>query len=214
MKYIFALIAIWYFYSVGLDITEQQNMLKTQIQSIDTKLTQQIFQQNKIIILLEKVLAKPVKPPREKYKDLDEEDKQQVKCIAANMFFESSTEPLLGKLAVAKVTQNRVDSSKYPTNYCAVVKQKKNGVCQFSWYCDDNKRAKYNNESYTKQERVKYDVLLELATLIYTSGDFIVDMSSFENTLYYHNTTVNPSWSKQFVLVDKIGNHIFYKEEI
>ena len=65
-------------------------------------------------------------------------------CLASNIYWEARNQPLLGKLAVAQVTQNRVDNKRYPDTICSVVKQTKfypSGridlhSCQFSWYCD------------------------------------------------------------------------------
>ena len=73
---------------------------------------------------------------------------KEVTCMAKNIFFEAAVESTAGKLAVAHVTLNRVDSQRYPNTVCEVVydgphytgasgKQlPKRDRCQFSWYCD------------------------------------------------------------------------------
>ena len=45
----------------------------------------------------------------------------QVNCMAKNIFFEAAVESTAGKLAVAQVTLNRVNSTWYPNTVCEVV---------------------------------------------------------------------------------------------
>ena len=75
-------------------------------------------------------------------------DDKEVTCMAKNIFFEAAIESTAGKLAVAHVTLNRVDSKQFPNSVCEVVYDgphytsasgKQYPVrdrCQFSWYCD------------------------------------------------------------------------------
>jgi spore germination cell wall hydrolase CwlJ-like protein len=72
---------------------------------------------------------------------------QQVICMAKNIYFEAAVESTAGKLAVAQVTLNRVNSTWYPNTVCEVVydglhythssgkKMPVRDRCQFSWYC-------------------------------------------------------------------------------
>ena len=75
-------------------------------------------------------------------------DDKAVTCMAKNIFFEAAVESTAGKLAVAQVTLNRVESKHYPNTVCEVVYEgphytasdgqllPKRDRCQFSWYCD------------------------------------------------------------------------------
>ena len=75
-------------------------------------------------------------------------DEKELLCMAKNIFFEAAIESTAGKLAVAQVTLNRVNSKYYPNTVCGVVYEglhytTSNGLqlpvrdrCQFSWYCD------------------------------------------------------------------------------
>ena len=76
---------------------------------------------------------------------------EEVNCLAQNIYYEAAKESYEGKLAVAQVTLNRVNSGKFANNVCGVVKQKDkiNGVmiCQFSWFC---------NQAYTRIVRNPY----------------------------------------------------------
>ena len=124
-------------------------------------------------------------------------------CLAINIYREAGYESFEGKVAVAQVTLNRVDSPKFPKDVCSVVYQKnvimEKVVCQFSWHCMGNQR-KPNDAAYKESYAVAKKVLLE---------GFRLD--GLNDALYYHAVYVNPAWPH--VKIAKIGNHIFYKEK-
>ena len=132
----------------------------------------------------------------------------ELACLAKNIYFESANESDLGKIAVAMVVLNRVESQDFPNTICEVVHQpsrnstNKKG-CQFSWTCDgkpDNVRS---------QE--KYQAIVALSRDILRSRDTIVDI--VDGALYYHAVYVRPSWTKYFEKVARIDTHIFYKNK-
>lgn len=128
----------------------------------------------------------------------------QLKCLAQNIYHEAGYEPFEGKVAVAQVTMNRLESGRFANTVCGVVQQKnviyQKVVCQFSWYCDDAARRKpLNNPAYQESFEVAKMVLFENFRL-----------STVKEALYYHADYVNPQWGKPKVA--KIGRHIFYKE--
>lgn len=49
---------------------------------------------------------------------------KDVECLARNIFYESGSEPLEGKVAVGIVTINRSQDPRYPNTICGVVHQK------------------------------------------------------------------------------------------
>jgi len=110
--------------------------------------------------------------------------KQELECLATNIYRESRGEPFKGQVAVARVTLNRVDDPRYPNTICKVVYQKH----QFSW------TAKYKN--------IKYNMSALNAAII-----ALTSKSSFKAT-HYHATYVNPGWKLKKIA--KIGNHVFY----
>src|ERR1051325_5973846 len=69
----------------------------------------------------------------------DSEERQNVRCLALNVYFEARGEPEAGQYAVAEVTMNRVASPSYPDTVCEVVYQKNwdtirgRYVAAFSW---------------------------------------------------------------------------------
>ena len=138
--------------------------------------------------------------------EVGEQFNEEVNCLAQNIYYEAAKESFEGKLAVAQVTLNRVNSGKFPSTVCGVVKQKLviQGVmvCQFSWFC---------NQAYTKIVRNSYQweesvIVAKKALTSAVAHDKLYE----QKAMYYHATYVNPGWKLQ--RVGQIGNHIFYKE--
>lgn len=132
----------------------------------------------------------------------------ELTCLAQNIYHESATESDLGKIAVAMVVLNRVNSPDFPNNICEVVWQpssdkKRPKSCQFSWTCDGKP------DSIRSQE--KYQAILALSRDILMSRDTIVDI--VDGALYYHAVYVKPEWAKYFQRVARIDTHIFYKNK-
>jgi N-acetylmuramoyl-L-alanine amidase len=128
---------------------------------------------------------------------------RQLDCLAKNIYHEAASEPFEGKVAVAQVTMNRVESGKYPADVCGVVYQKnvfmEKVVCQFSWYCENGGKAPIrSNEMYQESMAVAKKVLLE---------NFRLDI--LKDAMFYHADYVNPNWKKE--KIGKIGRHIFYR---
>lgn len=128
---------------------------------------------------------------------------RQLGCLAKNIYHEAGGEPFEGKVAVAQVTLNRVNSGQFPNDVCKTIYQKnvfyEKVVCQFSWTCDRNVTFRpINNANYNESMIAAQKVLLE---------DF--RLPSLKHALYYHADYINPGWKKEKVA--KIGQHIFYK---
>lgn len=130
---------------------------------------------------------------------------KQLVCLAKNIYWEAANEPFEGKVAVAQVTLNRMESGKFPDSVCGVVYQKNifnsKTVCQFSWFCENNHLVKtIHKAAYNESEEVAKMVLLEGFRL-----------PNLKEALYYHADYVNPRWNKP--RIGQIGRHIFYKEK-
>jgi N-acetylmuramoyl-L-alanine amidase len=128
---------------------------------------------------------------------------RQLECLAKNIYYEAGNEPFEGKVAVAQVTLNRVDSGSFPNDVCKTIYQKnmfyEKTVCQFSWYCDRATTMKpINRAVYNESMIVAKKVLLEGFRL-----------PSLEHALYFHGDYINPGWNRQQVA--KVGRHIFYR---
>jgi len=132
------------------------------------------------------------------------EQTRQLECLTRNIYWEAASEPFEGKVAVAQVTLNRMQSGKFANSVCGVVHQKnvfyERVVCQFSWYCEGNHKVKaIHKPMWRESEEVAKKVLLEGFRL-----------PSLHNALYYHADYVNPGWKHP--KIEKIGRHIFYGE--
>jgi spore germination cell wall hydrolase CwlJ-like protein len=128
---------------------------------------------------------------------------KQLTCLAKNIYWEAANEPFEGKVAVAQVTLNRMESGKFPDSVCGVVYQKNifnsRTVCQFSWFCENNHLVKtVHKAAYKESEEVAKMVLLEGFRL-----------PNLKEALFYHADYVNPRWNKPRIV--QIGRHIFYK---
>ena len=134
------------------------------------------------------------------------EDKlRQLDCLTRNIYWEAASEPFEGKVAVAQVTLNRVESGRFASTVCGVVYQRnvfyEKVVCQFSWFCEGNHKIRaVHKPMWQESELVAKKVLLENFRL-----------PSMKNALYYHADYVNPNWRKP--KIDQIGRHIFYGEK-
>ena len=131
---------------------------------------------------------------------------RQLDCLTRNIYWESATEPFEGKVAVAQVTINRVESGRFAPDICGVVYQKNvvydRVICQFSWFCDGSSKIKPIYAAHWKEsEEVAKKVLLEGFRL-----------PSVKKALYFHADYINPQWGKPQVA--KFGRHIFYAEKI
>jgi spore germination cell wall hydrolase CwlJ-like protein len=135
-------------------------------------------------------------------------DAKQFKCLTDNIYYEAGNQGTLGQAAVGRVVLNRVKHG-FGRNICDVVydktirtKETENGtitrvICQFSWVCEDGPKA-VNSTTYANAKLVAWKIL---------TTDAYHDILP-KNTLYFHNTKVNPNWGLQ--RVTKIGEHIFY----
>lgn len=138
--------------------------------------------------------------------NLEPEVKQEVNCLAKNIYYEAGLETYEGRLAVAQVTVNRTENSKFPDTVCGVVNQKTrvpNGklVCQFSWVCERERRIiNYGSDRWVNSLEMAKDVLLEGLRL-----------NELEEALFFHNTQVRPNWGLERVA--KIGGHVFYSDD-
>lgn len=140
-------------------------------------------------------------------------DPKQLACLAKNIYFEANGESLQGQAAVARVVVNRITHG-FGSNPCNVIYQstivqketdegesQKVKLCQFSWVCENKTEPNKNNPKYVQASQIAYDVLA------YDAYNDVVPKS----TLFFHNTTVQPSWPYQ--QVKTIGNHIFYSNK-
>jgi len=121
---------------------------------------------------------------------------KQVRCLAENIYYESRGEPIVGQVAVAKVTVNRLAEG-YANTICGVVKAKG----QFSWVGMD----------LSKPFGDMWEQAVGIALLILNGDHHIVDPTN--GATYFHATYIvfQPGWRRVKSSVLKIGNHVFYR---
>lgn len=130
--------------------------------------------------------------------------KQELNCLARNVYYEARGEPEAGQYAVAEVTMNRRASARYPQTVCAVVYQKNwdalrgRFVGAFSW----TELGALPEPSGPEWERAR-----KVAQDVYTWRR----APQLQGALYYHAVGITPAWAKERKLVARIGEHLFYK---
>ena len=129
---------------------------------------------------------------------------KQLDCLTRNIYWEAASEPFEGKVAVAQVTMNRLESGRFASSVCGVVYQRniiyEKVICQFSWACETAHKVKpIHPPLWRESEEVAKKVLLENFRL-----------PGLQKAMYYHADYVSPGWKKP--KIDKIGHHIFYGE--
>lgn len=119
-------------------------------------------------------------------------------CLARNVFYEAGVEGYEGKIAVAQVTLNRLKRGHWGKNVCAVVY----AHAQFSWTLDKKKKwAKPKGELWAASRAAVRD---------FVGG---VRVKKLEGSHFYHTDYIQPPrWAKTKYQVQKIGQHIFYRD--
>ena len=136
--------------------------------------------------------------------DCDKAPDDSVTCLACNIYHEARGEPRAGQYAVAEVTLNRVASPRYPNTICEVVYQKNwdsirgRYVGAFSWTEFDIK-PKLKKRAWHRAVAVAKAVFYQK------------EAPRLNGALFYHATSIKPSWARHKTPVAHIGRHIFYR---
>ena len=128
--------------------------------------------------------------------------KNQQRCLAAGIYFESRGEIEKGQAAVAQVILNRVKAPAYPNTICGVVYQNKHwrNRCQFSFACDGIYDRVNDKKSWKTAVRIARDV---------SKGKIYLD--EVADSTHYHATYVSPKWGRTMKVLTRIGVHISYR---
>ena len=123
---------------------------------------------------------------------------EEKKCLAKNIFFEAGIEPIEGKIAVAQVTMNRLETKRWGDDVCTVVYARK----QFSWTLEKKKVNEKPSGPLWKESVIALEKFIQ--------GYRIVGL---ENSRHYHADYIEkPYWAKKKRTVETIGQHIFYEK--
>jgi len=126
---------------------------------------------------------------------------EQWRCLSEALYFEARGETVKGQFAVAEVILNRVESARFPSTLCGVIKQGtgRKYQCQFTYTCDGYKDTIAEKQAYVRVSKVARAILDGGAEPL-TSG-----------ATHYHTKNVRPSWSRVYKRTTSIGVHIFYR---
>ena len=124
-------------------------------------------------------------------------NKNDVECLARNIYYEAGIEDIKGKIAVGNITVNRVKTKYWGTHICDVVYAKD----QFSW-TKDKKLAwvALKGRAWADSKAAAEAVLNGLK------------VKQLDSALFYHADYVKPAWRDNSKRVLKVGKHIFYTQ--
>lgn len=128
----------------------------------------------------------------------------QIWCIAKSVFYEARSEPERGKILVAQVIMNRVESKRFPSTPCEVVYQpsrdpKRPKACQYSFTCAPQKTR-------IEDEPKAWDDAYRIAVKVY----YKLDQSFWSRADHYHRDDVSPGWAEAMEYRGRVGRHLFY----
>jgi N-acetylmuramoyl-L-alanine amidase len=131
-------------------------------------------------------------------------DTWQIHCIALAVYHEAKTEPLKGKIAVAKTVLNRARSrsGRWEDTPCEVIAEPQ----QFSWY-----KSGMEKPGFSTIRRVHEARLFIRARWVAEDVFAGLVKSPFEGqpTCFYNISLVTPKWSNWFPVLGQIGPHEF-----
>ncbi len=123
-----------------------------------------------------------------------------ITCLARNIYWEAKGEGAIGMEAIANVVMNRLGHEGFPNRVCEIVKQGGEfAVCQFSWWCDGRPDSIKEDKPYSIAKEIARKAL----------NRQLKDRTG--GAMYFHHRNVTPSWSSEYILTAKIGEHLFYK---
>lgn len=136
--------------------------------------------------------------------------KEEIHCMALNIYFEARSESVEAQYAVADVVMYRVMNYRFPNTICGVVKD---GVypswddevpikwrCSFTWHCDRKSDIPHDTKSFVIAEYIANDVI--------TNPKYEPEVNY---ALFYHASNVNPYWRIGKMFVTQRGAHLFYE---
>jgi spore germination cell wall hydrolase CwlJ-like protein len=125
-----------------------------------------------------------------------------VDCVTMAVWSEARGEPVLAQISVANVVKNRVESGRYASSYCGVVRQSVlRGHCQFQGLCGRNFRRKL-----TRRDRESWSAASYIAMVVVY--DLVADFS--RGATCFHDVTVLPDWAWNNRPLSRYGRLTFY----
>ncbi len=128
-------------------------------------------------------------------------DKDARRCLTHAIYYEARDQSLTGRLAVADVVMNRVESRRYPDSVCGVVYQgsSRETGCQFSFTCDGSIGRPMERRAMIEAQTLATAVL----------GGWRLPLTG--GATHYHADYVSPYWAPSLRRTAVIGDHLFYR---
>lgn len=120
----------------------------------------------------------------------------ELRCLAAAVYFEARGEELAGQLAVAQVIINRTEDGRFPRSYCGVVSQ----PGQFS-FMRGSRMPAIRTGSAAWARAVAIAQIAHQGLWESEAGDAV----------FFHAQYVHPGWSRTKARLAQIDTHIFYR---
>lgn len=121
-------------------------------------------------------------------------------CLAIAIYWEAKGQDGAGMRAVGDVVLNRVEREEFPGDVCGVVTAGgESPPCQFSFWCDGRSDRPIEAAEWQRAQRIARD-LLAGGRRDLTNG-----------AVYFHNSSVRPTWSREATPTVTIGGHAFYR---
>jgi len=124
-------------------------------------------------------------------------------CMAYNIMFEATSQPLEGQIAVGWVVLNRVNIARFPDSVCKVVES----PYQFSWLLQPVKRGWFQHLYIPSTYVGAWESAFNAARMVLSHS--VEDPT--RGALFYHTKQVNPSWSGKMERTAVIGDHVFFR---
>lgn len=151
--------------------------------------------------------------------DTSKIDPAEAYCLAENIYYEARNEDIKGQFAVASVTLNRKNDSRFPDTICGVVKQtatsrvSKKLVCAFSWYCENDRKGREipvkNKDGTINQQIVDQFQVASIVAITVLAGN--VEDTTKGATHFYNPNVSSPPWARELKKTASLGNHDFHK---
>lgn len=162
---------------------------------------------------------------------------KDIECMARNIFYEAGSESREGKIAVAQVTLNRAQDSRFGRSVCEVVKARTTVVKVQEVKKTEVVKVGYfgRPETITRTEMVKQPVAIcqfswmcgsarkpkvdderwvesqEIAQAV-ARGELQQERLKYGSAMYFHADGIRPVWAKSKAFIQRTGHHMFYAE--
>ena len=127
---------------------------------------------------------------------------EDLRCLAANIYYESRGESRAGRMGVGIVTLNRVNHGNWPGSVCEVVKQ----PYQFSWM--NAKDFVYPQPDNPIDARALEEIE-QMASFLLDGGYSSVDHPAHDAYHFYNPNLVSWEFDNDYNVIAEIGNHRF-----